>query len=496
MTAVALGKLFDDLPQELAAMTVSGITTDSRNVTQGGLFLAVQGFANHGLEFLDQALENGAAVVAWEPAQGVAEPEAVDGVLMIEVQDLGLATGILADEFFGHPSMILNVAGITGTNGKTTTAWLAAEAANRLGAKSGYMGTLGYGFADQLEPAPLTTPGVVSVHRRLSEMADAGAANVFMEVSSHGLDQGRVDAVRFKVAAFTNLSRDHLDYHGSLEAYGQAKAALFTEFQPEFAVLNVADEFGRELARLLHKDVHLLSVSADPRHEAALVAELVNAGTDGLQVRFSGEYGEAELHSSLWGRFNVENLAVATGILLGLGVSLGDAVQALAECAAPAGRMEPVSDSSEQPQVIIDFAHTPDALEQVLNCVREHCDGALWCVFGCGGDRDTGKRAEMGRIAGSLADRVVLTDDNPRDEDPAVIIDDVLQGFIELPQPQIIHDRAEAITTAVGSAVAGDVVLVAGKGAENYQIRAGEQIEFSDQLVAKQALAEIYGGVQ
>ena len=496
---IKLAELFDDLVAPVAELVVADITTDSRNVRPGTLFLACQGFEHHGLEFLEQALANGATVVAWEPAKGVAEPDDIDGVVLIEVPELGLYIGGIADQFFGQPSAHTAVTGITGTNGKTTVAWLVAQACDLLGRKAGYMGTVGYGFTNDLSPAALTTPGVIAVHRHLRAMTDADATDVVMEVSSHGLDQGRVDGVRFKTAAFTNLTRDHLDYHGSLEAYAQAKAALFTDFQPEIAVLNVADEFGRELARLLHKDVHLLSVSADPRCEAALSAELLQADSSGLQIRFSGDYGDAELHSPLWGSFNVENLAVAAGILLSLGIDLADAVAALAQCKPPAGRMEPVAAATEQPLVIIDFAHTPDALDKALTCVRQHCDGTLWCVFGCGGHRDTGKRAPMGAIAAKLADKVILTDDNPRDEVPAAIIADIVSGFPEGSQPEVIHDRAAAIAAAVAAATAGDVVLVAGKGDEDYQLAGTQRLSFSDRVAAQTALSQAGtagGGVQ
>jgi UDP-N-acetylmuramoyl-L-alanyl-D-glutamate--2,6-diaminopimelate ligase len=353
------------------------------------------------------------------------------------------------------------------------------------------MGTLGYGTVDaRLETSSLTTPGVISVHRRLQEIAAAGAQSVAMEVSSHGLDQGRLDSVHFKTVAFTNLTRDHLDYHGDMVAYGKAKQRLFTDFEFETAIVNVANDFGRELAGLLHKDVHLLTVSTDPSVEAMLYAELLATSTDGLHIRLSGEFGELEFHSPLWGRFNVENLVVAAGILIASGVRLTDAAAALAVCAAPAGRMEVLGGDS-QPMVIVDFAHTPDALKQLLHAVREHCAGEVWCVFGCGGDRDRGKRAEMGAVAAQLANHVVLTDDNPRHESPAQIVADILAGFTSHSQPAVIHDRALAIGKAVSSASINDVVIIAGKGAENYQLEGTESRAFADRDVALRALGEV-----
>jgi len=478
--------LFDGLAKNVPDCSVIDMTTDSRRVVPGGLFLACQGAGGHGLDYMDQALAAGAAAVAWNDDRDA--PELPDSVAGFSVSDLDDQVGVLADRFFDKPSERMPVTGVTGTNGKTTTAWLATGALNKLLGRTAYLGTVGYGFTDALEPAALTTPGVIAVHRRLAGLADQGAVAAVMEVSSHGLDQGRVDNVRFKVAAFTNLSRDHLDYHGSTEAYQAAKAKLFTEFKPEFAVLNVADEFGRELARLLHKDVHLLSVSADPRHEAALCAEVMGMNAKGMHVRFSGEYGEAEMITPLWGRFNAENLVVAAGILLAQGFELKAAVAALASCDAPAGRMEVLPGSPGQPLVVVDFAHTPDALQKALESIREHCDGALWCVFGCGGDRDSGKRSQMGSVAEASADQIIITDDNPRDEDPAAIVAGILEGFSN--KPEVIHDRAAAINAAVSTAKSGDVVLIAGKGSETYQISNDQQFEFSDRDTALRALGQ------
>lgn len=440
--------------------------------------------------YLPQALAAGATVVAWEPEPGLSAPVLPAGILGFPVAGLGHHVGTLADRFFAHPSAALSVAGITGTNGKTTTAWLLAHAIQRLQGNAAYMGTLGFGVVDApLETSALTTPGVISVHRRLHDIAAAGAKFVAMEVSSHGLDQGRLDGVRFKTVAFTNLTRDHLDYHGDMATYAKAKQRLFTDFEFETAIVNVANDFGRELAGLLHKDVHLLTVSTDPSVEAMLCAELLATSTDGLHIRLSGKFGEVEFHSPLWGRFNVENLVVAAGILIASGVRLKDAAAALAVCAAPAGRMEILGGGS-QPLVIVDFAHTPDALEQVLHAIREHCAGELWCVFGCGGDRDRGKRAEMGAVAARLANHVVLTDDNPRHEAPAQIVAEILAGFAGHAPPDVVHDRALAIGKAVASARSNDVVLIAGKGDENYQLEGAQSRAFSDRDVALRALGE------
>ncbi|MDG1462911.1 MAG: UDP-N-acetylmuramoyl-L-alanyl-D-glutamate--2,6-diaminopimelate ligase [Gammaproteobacteria bacterium] len=490
--SMCLSKLFAGLVDDVSSLAVSDITTDSRRVVPGALFIACRGEGGHGLEFLSQALEAGATAVAWEPEAGLAEPEIPEGIVSFSVEGLGDYVGMLANRYFSQPSVAVSIAGITGTNGKTTTAWLVAGAMDHLGLAAGYMGTLGYGrISSELETSALTTPGVISVHRRLREMADAGASHVVMEVSSHGLDQSRIAGVQFKTVAFTNLTRDHLDYHGDMKAYQQAKLRLFTEFEFESAVVHVANDFGRELAGLLHKDVHLLTVSTDSEISADLQLELLAASAEGLHIRFCYESRKAELKSPLWGRFNVENLAVAAGILIAEGVSLDDAVAALANCKAPAGRMELIAGDASQPLVIVDFAHTPDALDQALTTVRDHCEGDIWCVFGCGGNRDQGKRSQMAAVASQRASFTIVTDDNPRDEDPEKIVADVLSGFLAAHQPQIIHDRDMAIHTAVKSANAGDVVFIAGKGDESYQIKQGEFCEFSDRDAAMRALGKV-----
>jgi len=472
-------------------LAVIDITSDSRMAVAGGLFIACPGVGGHGLDYLQPALEAGVSVVLWEPAEGIAAPELSDSVFGLAVAGLGQKVGALADRFFAEPSVAMRVTGITGTNGKTTTAWLVAAALQRLNGSAAYMGTLGWGQPEAgLRESALTTPGVISVHRRLRTMADEGADALVMEVSSHALDQGRVDGVSFDGVAFTNLTRDHLDYHGDMDAYKQAKQALFTDFDVEFAVINVANDYGREIAGLLHKDVRLLTVSADANSPATLMAELLRADRNGLCVRFSGEYGEAELQSPLWGRFNVENLLVAAGILLAQGVSLADAVSALSECAAPAGRMEPIAVAGS-PLVVIDFAHTPDALSHALSAVREHCDGALWCVFGAGGDRDQGKRSDMGAVVSQTSDYAVVTDDNPRHEDPAAIVDAIVEGFPAGYEYRVSHDREAAIRAAIADAGSADVVFIAGKGDEPYQIYGNDVREFSDRDVARQVLSEV-----
>lgn len=489
---VGLNVLFDGMGIVPPDLAVTDITSNSEFAVRDGLFLACRGIQSHGLEFLDAALRAGVSAVAWEPAVGVDAPALPAAIAGIEIPDLRARLGVIADRFFGRPSAAVTVTGITGTNGKTTTAFLVAEALSRFGQPAGYMGTLGFGMSDNLQPSALTTPGCITVHRRLRDMADAGANHVVAEVSSHALTQHRVDGVSFKVAALTNVSRDHLDYHGSMQRYAEAKARLFSGSGIDTAVINIANQYGAEIAGQLDAGTDLISVAlvtTDPDTcGARLVGRLLGSRTDGLSVQLSGDFGEETLASPLWGRFNAENLAMATGILLALGISLRDAVQALAKSDSPPGRMERIPSRGDQPTVVVDFAHTPDALGKALEAVRDHARGRVWCVFGCGGDRDRGKRSSMGSVASSLADYSVVTDDNPRNEDPQQIIADIMVGMDNDAGVQVVRDRQRAIDVAIQSAATDDVVLIAGKGHESVQLVGGRERAFSDSAVAREAL--------
>ena len=484
-----LRMLMKGMNVEAPDLTVTDITAYSGQSVPGGLFLAYAGDRHHGLEFIDEAVAANVAAVAWEPSPQVAPPELPDTVVGMAVPDLREHIGTIADRFFDRPSAALKVTGITGTNGKTTTAWLVAEALNRLGRKGAYLGTLGYGIAPKLTPSALTTPACIAVHRRLRAMVDAGATDAIMEVSSHGLDQGRVDGVRVCTAVLTNMSRDHLDYHGTLKAYREAKARLFLGTGIETAVLNVGDAFGQALLGRLPASVRTVTVSVANESKASdLTAALLESGPDGLRLALSGKFGQAELKSPLWGRFNVENIVVAIGILLAQEFSLAQAVSALTGCVAPPGRMQIVEQAPGQPTVVVDFAHTPDALNKALEAVKEHCRGQVWCVFGCGGNRDQGKRSNMGAVAVAMADRTIVTDDNPRDEDPGAIIREIVAGAGNALAVDVVQDRGAAIHAAVEMAAADDVVLIAGKGSETVQITGSQNVEFSDLLVARAAL--------
>jgi UDP-N-acetylmuramoyl-L-alanyl-D-glutamate--2,6-diaminopimelate ligase len=470
---------------------VADLAIDSRQVHAGSLFLALKGGRAHGLEFAADAAARGASAILWEPESGLAAPSVPEAVLAAPVVRLREAVGRIADRFYQRPSASLRIVGVTGTNGKTTCAYLLAQALERLGTAAAYMGTIGWGRIGRLEQPTHTTPDAVSVHRSLAQLKAEGVRAVAMEVSSHALDQGRVDGVAFHSAAFTNLTRDHLDYHVTMQAYGDAKARLFAVQGLNAAVINIGDEFGLELARSLAGRVPVTAVwvgEASWRSGRSLQAEHVRLDIHGVSMRISGSYGEVELSTKLVGRFNAENSLIVLGCLLSLGVPLPEAAEALAGCTAPPGRMEVVEPASAgQPLAVIDYAHTPDALAKALGALREHCKGALWCVFGCGGDRDAGKRPLMGAVADELADRIVVTDDNPRSEDPLEIIRAITAG-IKAHSASVIPDRSAAIATALNGAAAADVVLIAGKGHEDYQIYGTTRRSFSDRSEALKVL--------
>jgi UDP-N-acetylmuramoyl-L-alanyl-D-glutamate--2,6-diaminopimelate ligase len=480
----ALSWLLDGIAEVPAnSARVSDMTLDSREVRSGTLFLALAGGRAHGLKFAAEAAARGASAVLWDPAADAVPPALPDGVFAAPVPGLRFLAGRIADRFFGWPSSNLRITGITGTNGKTTCAYLLAQCLEHLGTAAAYMGTIGIGRPTQLAQTMHTTPDAVSVHRILAQFRSNGVKDVAMEVSSHALDQGRVGGVRFHTAAFTNLTRDHLDYHGSMADYGAAKAKLLLLPDLEHIVLNVGDAFGRQFAQSYSGHAPLTAVWVGAGESGwlagrSLHAEHVSARPQGIAVRLDGSFGKVEVETRLMGRFNAENSLTVIACLLSLGVTLQQAAQALAQCAAAPGRMEVVH-AGAQPTAVVDYAHTPDALAKALAASREHCVGDLWCIFGCGGDRDPGKRPLMGAIADELADQIIVTDDNPRSENPAAITAAILQG-IKAHAARVINDRSVAIATAIKEARSGDLVLIAGKGHEDYQIYGGSRRKFSD----------------
>ncbi|HXA34821.1 MAG TPA: UDP-N-acetylmuramoyl-L-alanyl-D-glutamate--2,6-diaminopimelate ligase, partial [Steroidobacteraceae bacterium] len=469
---------------------VIDLTLDSREVRPGSLFFALPGRSRHGIEFAAEAAARGASVVLWEPAPGVELPKLPPSVFAAAIPGLKDLVGRIADRFFNWPSSQLRITGITGTNGKTTCAYLLAQCLERLGSAAAYMGTIGWGRTASLIPSPLTTPDVVTLNRELAQLRASGVREVAMEVSSQALDQDRVAGVRFHSAAFTNLSRDHLDYHESMAAYGAAKARLFCAPDLQHIIINVGDAFGREFALSYAGRVPLTAIwigagDSGWLAERAVRAAEVSLEAQGISMQLDGTFGKAHVNTHLLGRFNAENSLVVIACLLSRGASLAEAARALAECAPPPGRMEVVEPAGGgKPMAVVDYAHTPDALSKALSALREHCQGSLWCVFGCGGDRDPGKRPLMGAIADELADQIIVTDDNPRSENPQAITRAIASG-IKSRAVRIIHDRGAAIGAALTEARAQDIVLIAGKGHEDYQIYGDTRRSFSDRREAQ-----------
>jgi len=484
---------------EVPDLNVSGLSMDSRTVMANDAFLACAGYQSHGLEYLTQAIDNGASIIL---AEVTAEwlPERLEllaakyDVAFIAISNLSEQVSLIAGRFYSHPSRSFPVIGITGTNGKTSCSQFIAQAFSGI-RKVAVLGTLGNGFPGDLETSTHTTMDPVSVQASMSLLKDQKAEMVAMEVSSHALHQGRVAAIDFDVAVLTNLSRDHLDYHGTMADYASAKSLLFSMPSLKSALINADDEFGIRLLKDLTKSsVRCIAYGSgidQLQFKDWIRADNIKASSGGLSFSVISSWGCADVDLPLMGKFNVSNALVALGVLLEQGVEFVDAIIGMQKLKTVSGRMELFS-SENTPSVVIDFAHTPDALEQVLTSLKDHVDknnsGKLICVFGCGGDRDKGKRPLMGAVAESLADVVVLTDDNPRHESSIEIIEDILKGIDHVDNVLVEHDRSKAIADAIKNASINDVILIAGKGHESYQIQGDMKFPFSDQKVVKAAM--------
>jgi UDP-N-acetylmuramoyl-L-alanyl-D-glutamate--2,6-diaminopimelate ligase len=485
--SMPLSQLIPDVP--LARdVELSGLVLDSRQVRAGNAFVAIAGFGAHGLGFVEQARANGATAILFEPPAPADLPAPADA---IAVPGLRARLGVMADRFHAHPSQSMTMVGVTGTNGKTSTVQLLAQAWTLTGTESGSIGTLGVGLYGQVVPTGFTTPLVLQMHEALAQLRDAGAQAVAMEVSSHALDQGRVDAVHFDVGVFTNLTRDHLDYHGDMASYGAAKAKLFARAGLKAAVLNLDDAFGRELLAALDPQVRGVGVSSRGQSEATVRADNLQLDNQGIGFDLWIDGQARGVQSPLLGRFNVDNLLAVAGALYALGHAPVQIAAVLSQLQPIRGRMNRLGGDGMHPLVVIDYAHTPDALEQALDSLHAHVEGRLICVFGCGGERDAGKRPQMAAIAEAKADAVIVTDDNPRNENGDAIVADIMAGFANPVAVSVQRDRAAAIAAAIGEAKAGDIVLIAGKGHEPYQEITGVKHAFDDTEVARAALGEI-----
>ncbi len=500
-----------EIPSRHSELFVTGLATDSRKVVAGDLFFALDGLQFDGRDYIDTAITNGAvAVFAETDTTFLVEIRA--GVPVISIPNLGSELGSIASRFYDNPTSDLSIVGVTGTNGKTTCSHMIAVLSHYIGRQCGVIGTLGYGVgADKvLQPTGFTTPDAIQLQQCMSDLREWGCEAVAIEVSSHALVQHRVDAVLFNIAVLTNLTREHLDFHQDMEGYASAKRSLFYFNGLETAVINADDEFGRRLIQELNQRVAILSYSTKS-NQADIVAKNISYSLTGIRADVATPWGSGQLSIPLVGDFNLSNALAALAAMLAAGADFKTLLNGFNSLSAIAGRMEVVTlGSTDSLQlrnitddhsagengierelditVVVDYAHTPQALEVVLNSLKPHVKGKVWCVFGCGGDRDHGKRAEMGRIVRWLADSVVVTSDNPRGEPAAQIIDDVLLGIDDMQSVYVEQNREAAIALAIEKAEAGDLILLAGKGHETFQLIGDQKVPFCDTDIAKRYL--------
>jgi UDP-N-acetylmuramoyl-L-alanyl-D-glutamate--2,6-diaminopimelate ligase len=501
LNAISMIQLLNgiDVIGDVPGIGVTGLSMDSRQVKPGDLFIACAGYQSHGLEYLDNAIANGAEAVLAEVCANWL-PEKINdlsenkGIVIVPVSALGESVSRIAGRFYGCPSLEFPMIGITGTNGKTSSALFVAQSFSG-SKKVAVLGTLGNGFPGNLAPSTHTTMDPVSVQAALADLHQRKADMVVMEVSSHALHQGRVADVQFDIAVLTNFSRDHLDYHGTMADYAEAKSLLFKANSIKSAIVNADDELGQRLINELQTSpARVVAYGSADIDESSVDAWIravdIKLLPQGLRFDVLSSWGKAVVSLGLIGRFNVMNAIVALAVLLECGVEFDQAIADLQKLETVTGRMELLK-SDKGPMAIVDFAHTPDALEQALTSLRSHTAGKLYCVFGCGGDRDKGKRPQMGKVAESLADVVVLTSDNPRSEEPSVIIEDIMRGMSKPDAAVVEPSRAQAIRYAINEAQAGDLVLVAGKGHEAWQVVGDLKVPFSDQEHVRSALEGI-----
>lgn len=467
------------------AIAISHLELDSRKVTGGSTFVAVKGHAVDGRLFIQSAINNGAnAVIAQACELHVdGSVELFGQVPVIYINELNQKLSALASRLY--PLTGMQLIGVTGTNGKTTITQIIAQWLDLVGKRAAVLGTAGNGFLDALQPAVNTTGNAIEIQHTLALLEEQGAGYTAMEISSHGLVQGRVRTLPFAASVFTNLSRDHLDYHGTMEEYELAKRSLFTQHQCGKAILNVDDAVGAKWASQLPDAIQ---VSLKPLSSSnAVYASSVEYSESGISLTFSGCFGEGQFIVPLIGEFNANNVLVALATLLALGIDKQLLIDTASQLNPVIGRME-LFQTENRAKVVVDYAHTPDALEKALLALRVHCGGKLWAIFGCGGDRDTGKRPMMAEIGERLADHVVLADDNPRSESPQAIVADMLEGMVEPSRAIVEHDRFKALQHALANSEANDIILLAGKGHEDYQVLANETVHYSDRESAQQLL--------
>lgn len=467
---------------------VHGLALDSRLVKKGDLFFASPGTQVDGRQFIDAAIQQGAVAVLSEGTNGI---EYRQHVPIISLPNLAHKVGLIAAKFYHDPSYKMQIVGITGTNGKTSCSHFIAQALHELHSSCGVIGTLGNGIYGRIKSGSLTTPDPISLQKTLAEYVYEGAKYTAMEVSSHSIEQGRVSGIDFAISIFTNLTRDHLDYHGTMENYGNAKKKLFESSATHLSVINADDAFGIKIISELHREKQIYAFGINAREFPANVpfihAEELQLNLNGIRAHIHSPWGHGELHAKLIGKFNVSNLLAVFTTLCLLDIPFEKVLYLISKLKSVDGRMQTLG-GNQKPLVVVDYAHTPDALEKVLQALRYHCEGKLYCVFGCGGDRDRGKRPIMAKIAEQFSDQVIVTDDNPRTENPEQIFKDIMTGFVHPEKVIAQHDRAKTIHDVIHQAKAGDCILIAGKGAETYQIIGTDKLPFLDSEQVELAL--------
>jgi UDP-N-acetylmuramoyl-L-alanyl-D-glutamate--2,6-diaminopimelate ligase len=474
-----------DIEAEFLNIEIQRLCIDSRNIEQGDLFIALNGENFHGMDFAYQVQRGGAkAILAEAFKTGKAKPKSRQQPLsipVIEIDNLSEKLGVIASRFYSDPSYKLNLVGITGTNGKTSSAWLLVQAWEKLGVKGAYIGTIGYGTVDQLNPLKNTTPNCIELNQILSTFINQGITHVALEVSSHGLSQGRVNGLKFSVAAFTNISRDHLDYHNTIEEYAQVKRSLFSNFKPLMSVINANDFYGKKWLLEFQNCISYGISNSD----CQLNADSMVLNQDGINFRLEFKGEKYLVHSQLLGQFNIENLCLIISVL-SQQFNIKDIIDIIPKLLPVPGRMNKIKKDQFHALIVIDYAHTPDALAQVLSALKQHNADKIWCIFGCGGNRDKGKRPLMGQIAEQNADHVIITDDNPRFESAEHITNEIKSGMKS--KPLVIHVRKQAIAYAITHAEENDIILIAGKGHENQQEIQGRFIPCNDRDIANAVL--------
>lgn len=497
---INLDELLQDFVAEsyLSNQQITGLTSNSRQVRKGYLFIAQTGLTRHAIDFAGDAIDAGAVAVLYDlndkyNLQRLNLLQKQYDIAFIPVENLQLKTGQIASRFYAYPSRQLTLIGVTGTDGKTSVTHLLVQAFNRLGKKAGSVGTLGYGVANNnLKMTHFTTPEAITLQSILFELSLAGCEYAVMEVSSHALEQHREAGCDFKFAVLTNLGSDHLDYHGDLEHYKAAKARLFAQQDLSAKIINLDDDFGQSLLAANKGErvtAYSLDQSVSSSHDETMSRVTLvtySMGSKGLQLRISTPAGEIQIQTALIGDFNINNILCCASVLFQLGFELNEIEYCLQNLQPIPGRMEYFPAIDRVPAVVIDFAHTEQALSACLNSLKQYCQGKMICIFGCGGDRDQSKRPKMATVAEQLADQVIVTDDNPRNEPAEQIIRDILKGF-KLPEKvRVIHDREVAIQMAISAATTDDMVVITGKGHEQYQIIGDQRLPFSDHYVVKQ----------